>query len=243
MKLWEVKAQSLRLMFADSDMEFSEQEFAEGVVYSNFNTRDKLIRMDDSIRRGIDIYNNKVGQRIKFDNFGLTNGVIILGIKNQEPTDVDTPTKVDLIISRKYETQKVVGGVLTDVEITETVKTIENIHFVYFDNPKYINFIENDYSTYLEEGYTLDFRIWYIQKPLNIPYEVDEMTYDLSTIYIPENVQRMLPHYVKGELYEEDEEGRASASKNEYLNFISSLRKPYTDVKTKVKTNVLFRRR
>ena len=45
MKLWEIKAQSLKLMFADSELEFSEDEFAQGSVYDNSNTREKLIRM------------------------------------------------------------------------------------------------------------------------------------------------------------------------------------------------------
>ena len=56
MKLWEIKAQALRLMFADADIEFSYTEFAEETVYNNANTREKLVRMEDSIRRAIDIY-------------------------------------------------------------------------------------------------------------------------------------------------------------------------------------------
>ena len=43
------KANALRLMFADTDIRFD--NFLNGIVYENGNTRDKLIRMNDSIKK------------------------------------------------------------------------------------------------------------------------------------------------------------------------------------------------
>ena len=40
MKLWEIKAQALRLMFADTDMMFDYTEFENRAVYENVNTRE-----------------------------------------------------------------------------------------------------------------------------------------------------------------------------------------------------------
>ena len=71
MKLWQIKAEALRLMFADSDMQFSEEEFSEKIVYENFNTADKLVRMEDSIRRAIDLYYIYVGEATKRETFNL----------------------------------------------------------------------------------------------------------------------------------------------------------------------------
>ena len=64
MKLWEIKAQALRLMFADTDIEFSFAEFENNSIYENANTREKLIRMNDSIRRAIDLYYHYHGEQI-----------------------------------------------------------------------------------------------------------------------------------------------------------------------------------
>ena len=61
MKLWEIKAQALRLMFADSEITFSYEDFKQGVIEDNANTREKLIRMDDSIKRAIDMYYSYCG--------------------------------------------------------------------------------------------------------------------------------------------------------------------------------------
>ena len=55
------KANALRLMFAGSGLSFSKEEFENEVVYSNGNTRDKLTRMNDSIRRAIDLYYQTLG--------------------------------------------------------------------------------------------------------------------------------------------------------------------------------------
>ena len=62
MELWDIKASALRLMFADTDIKFDKQDFSSGAIYDNGNTRDKLIRMNDSIRRAIDLYFQYCGQ-------------------------------------------------------------------------------------------------------------------------------------------------------------------------------------
>ena len=71
MKLWEIKAQALRLMFADTDMMFDYTEFENRAVYENVNTREKLVRMEDSIRRAIDLFYEYVGQSQTFASYVL----------------------------------------------------------------------------------------------------------------------------------------------------------------------------
>ena len=56
MKLWEIKAQALRIMFSDTSLNFSQTDFESGIILANSNTREKYIRMNDSINRAIDSY-------------------------------------------------------------------------------------------------------------------------------------------------------------------------------------------
>ena len=65
MELWEIKAQALRLMFADTDIYYTREDFESGALYENGNTKEKLVRMNDSIRRAIDLYNDYTGRKVK----------------------------------------------------------------------------------------------------------------------------------------------------------------------------------
>ena len=59
MLLGEIKLMALRLMFADTDITYDITQM--GDYYSNNNTREKLIRMNDSINRAISLYYQRVG--------------------------------------------------------------------------------------------------------------------------------------------------------------------------------------
>ena len=69
------------------------------------------------------------------------------------------------------------------------------------------------------------------------------MTYDLNDIFIPEEVQRMIPYFVKGELYEEDEPAMAQTAYAMYINFLRGLKRPFNKVQTKVRRSQVFTKR
>ena len=228
MKLWEIKAQALKLMFADSDIQFSENEFTDGVVYQNSNTRDKLTRMNDSVRRAIDLYYTYVGVRSKSQIFALTAGEYI---DLSTTTDFGSPDRVDLKI---YSTDE-------DDEKNNLVYERNHVNFIYNEIEEKIEF-EEDFSNSIYADYILEFRVYYKIKKLNIDLAVDEITFDLDTIYIPSEVQRNIPFYIKSELFEEDEPQLAVNAKNSFISFLMTLQKPFSRVQTKVKKPTVFKK-
>lgn len=220
MKLWEIKAQSLRLMFADSDMNFDEHDFTEGIVYNNSNTREKLVRMNDSINRGIDFYYRFVGEPFKKTDFTLTpEGFIDVSI---EPL-FGVPIKVGLTLYSSEDKQRMI--------LQE-----DSINFNYDELGKRIFFNGNVFTN--KPVFSVLYRI----KKQNLPMAVSEMEFDLDTLYIPSEVQRMLPYFIKGELYEEDEPSMAYQAKMEFFNFLKNVRKPFAKTQTKVKKSNIFRK-
>lgn len=222
MKLWEIKAEALKLMFTDTDLSFSEEEFIEGVILENSNTREKYIGMEGSIRRAIDLYYQFNGQYTKFKDFVLDTETVddtttylnTISLSSEE--DLDFPSRIDIIPN-----------------LTSYIRGQDNVAFDYDFIDKKITFIENDMSYY--EG-DISFRIYYKLKKANLPIGVNEMTYDLNVLYIPEEIQRKIPYYIKGELFEEDESNLAQASKQEYLSFlISNQRNKFVKKQPKVK--------
>jgi hypothetical protein len=226
MKLWEIKAQALKLMFADSDIQFSENEFTDGIVYQNSNTRDKLTRMNDSVRRAIDLYYTYVGVRSKSKTFTLTNKEYI---DLSTTTDFGSPDRVDLKI---YSTDE-------DNEKNNLVYERNQVDFIYNEIEEKIEF-EEDFSNSIYDDYILEFRVYYKIKKLNIDLAVDEITFDLDSIYIPNEVQRNIPFYIKSELFEEDEPQLAINAKNSFISFLMTLQKPFSRVQTKVKKPKVF---
>ena len=59
MKLGEIKLMALKLMFTDTDVTYDISDMQE--YYNNSNTREKLIRMNDSINRALSLYYQRVG--------------------------------------------------------------------------------------------------------------------------------------------------------------------------------------
>lgn len=220
MKLWEIKAQALKLMFADSDMSFSYIDFTEGVLEDNYNTREKLIRMDDSIARAIDMYYSYCGNINKKIKVKYKENTYLLDIDDIE--DFGYPTRVDLV--RK---SRVIGQEKLNYHYDSLAKEIE----VVFDNIEHLTDLEKQ---------DLDFLLYYEMKRYNLPEVYDKLEYDLDDIFIPQDVQRMIPKYIKGELYEEDEPSMAMISKNEYLGYLVNRQKDFSVVQNKVKST--FRR-
>jgi len=220
MKLWEIKAQALRLMFADSEITFSYEDFKQGVIEDNANTREKLIRMDDSIKRAIDMYYSYCGNINKKVKVKYKENTYLLDIDDIE--DFGYPTRVDLV--RK---SRVIGQEKLDYHYDSLVKEIE----VVFDNIEHLTDLEKQ---------DLDFLLYYEIKRYNLPDNFDKIEYDLDDIFIPQDIQRQIPKYIKGELYEEDEPSMAMISKNEYLGYLVNRQKDFSVAQNKVKSK--FRR-
>ena len=294
MTVKEIKLQALRLMFADSDVQFSTAEYDAGTLTSNANTREKLIRMDDSIRRGIDLYNTLVEQETVFVEtlfLASSGGVYANTLDISGLTNLNYPTRVDVSLYQ-YQADIVEAYVktgqtafsstwlsLTSITGTSLTPIVDKIYVIIgsatssYINQKYIwngtafvvnpednllhsknqvNYVYDsinqkiyfqdvDYAKYYNEydNYTITFRIWYKVKKLNIGFGNEDAT-DLTNLRIPGDVQNMLPVYIKGELYEEDDFVVAQTSKQEFARFLQTVRQPFNKVQTKVRRAKVF---
>jgi hypothetical protein len=78
--------------------------------------------------------------------------------------------------------------------------------------------------------------VYYKIAKVNLVGNENEMTYDLNLLGIPEEIQRQIPLFVKGEIYQEDEPNMAQQAKQEFTQFlVLNQRKTFTKVQTKVK--------
>lgn len=221
MELWEVKANALRLMFADSDLNFSKDEFENGVLYENGNTRDKLVRMNDSIRRGIDLYyqfTSQYNQKTLVKYFVNEDGDREPYLDLSNVMDFSEPSRIDVLKGDKYHVLR------------------ENNLEYFFDNLTkkiYVSFNRKHSEDLLK---SLEFVLYYKMKNSNLPndIEIDDLTFNLNDLNIPEGIQRALPLYVKSEIYEEDEYAVAKASRNEFMEFLITYAKKFSSVRTKV---------
>lgn len=230
MELWEIKANALKLMFADTDVQFSKEEFESGVLYENGNTRDKLVRMNDSIRRAIDLYYTYCGQHSKRTNVKYVN---LIDFKDEidlsSIEDFCLPVRIDLLPNRD-----------------NYIKRVDDLSYFFDQVSKklYVSFYElGKYCLREVDPQKFDFLLYYKIARHNLPfdYEINELEYNLDSIYIPNEVQRAIPLYIKGEIYEEDEYALAQASKNQYLQFLLVQQTKFSSVQTRVK-NTTFRR-
>lgn len=221
MKLWEIKADALRLMFADSDIQFSKEEFENGSLMANGNTREKLTRIDASVKRAIDMYYQITGQYAKktivkyeLDNEGEVTNVLDISNVN----DFGIPTKI-ILKPNNY------------------IKQGEGLDF-FFDNitKKVYVYFDERYKSLLKD---LEFIVYYFVDKKNLPENYDEIEFDLNTLNIPEEVQRVIPKFVKGELYEEDEASMAIMAKQDYMEFLITYAKKISSVSTKVKSKFI----
>ena len=230
MTVKEIKLQSLRLMFADSDVSFTVNEYDSGILNSNANTREKLVRMDDSIRRGIDLYNTIVEQETGIVELGLasSNNVYANTVVLSGQANVQYPTRVDIFLYQTIDS------------VTDLVHSKNQVNYVYDNINRNIYFQDVDYAKYYNEYdiYSVVVRVWFKVVKTNIDGNNDDQ--NLDALRIPSDVQRMLPIYVKGELYEEDDFVVAQTSKQEFTRFLSTIRQPFNKVQTKVKRANVF---
>jgi hypothetical protein len=223
MKLWEIKAQALRLMFADTDVEFSEAEFQTQTIYQNANTREKLVRMTDSIKRAIDLYYQYNGEQaqtvIKGLDFATVSNVLTYYNTltfSSSPSDFGFPSRVDVMAN-----------------LSENIGETTNITYDYDAKLKKVIFTIYDFVAFTNK---ISFRVYYKIAKVNLVGNENEMTYDLNLLGIPEEIQRQIPLFVKGEIYQEDEPNMAQQAKQEFTQFlVLNQRKTFTKVQTKVK--------
>lgn len=220
MKLWEIKAQALRLMFTDFDIQFNETDFTDGTIYSNPNTRDKLVRMQDSIQRAINLYYQQVGSTTAVEVFDA--------VENFELTVGEYPKRIDVLV---YETVN---------EETVLRKEIRDVSFTFDELTNLVYFFDVDYLKEYEE-YDVKYRVMYLRSGLVIG-TANELTYDLNEQNIPQDIQFMIPYFVKGELYEEEDPQIALQARQLYMQFLMGVRKPFGNVQTKVKSSNVFKK-
>jgi hypothetical protein len=223
MKLWEIKAQALRLMFADTDVEFSEAEFQSGTIYTNANTREKLVRMVDSIRRAIDLYYQYNGEQAQtviktLDSATVSNVLTYFNTLtfSSSPSNFGFPSRIDVMAN-----------------ITENIGETTNITYDYDPILKKVIFTIYDFVHFTNK---ISFRVYYKISKTNLTGSENEITYDLDSLGIPPEIQRQIPLFVKGELYQEDEPMMAQQAKQEFTQFlVLNQRKTFTKNQTKVK--------
>jgi hypothetical protein len=232
MTVKEVKLQALRLMFSDSDVEFSVAEYDSGVLTANANTREKLVRMDDSLRRAIDLYNTLVEQETAITEaltLSVSGGVYANTIDIAGVANMNYPTRIDAFLYQTID------------NITSLVHSKDQVNYVYDAINRKVYFQDEDYAKYYNEYdiYSFKFRIWYKVKKQNIGLSGQDNV-DLTNLGIPLDVQNMLAVYIKGELYEEDDFVVAQTSKQEFARFLQTIRQPFNKVQTKVRRAKVF---
>lgn len=221
MELWEVKANALRLMFADSGLSFSKDEFESKVVYSNGNTRDKLTRMNDSIRRAIDLYYQTCGQFVKRKTvkYRIDDGIVTDFLDLTEIDDFGSVSRIDI---NKNNNLRIKGQKDISYFFNQVDKEVEIL--IHIPDTIRKDEIELTLSYYIEDA--------------NLPDDdlINELEFNLDSLNIPSDIQRKIPLYIKGEIYEEDEYALAQSSKNEYIQYLLMHKRKYGGVQTKVRS-------
>ena len=209
MLLGEIKLMALRLMFSDTDITYNIENIEE--YYNNHNTREKLIRMNDSINRALSLYYQRVG---------LPRGKKEVRLSQDDFEPSDFINEVRLIKSQLPDLHDVLK-----VRVTSPyMPTLTNADFEYEDNTLYLPNLLEKISPRMEEKMKIE--VFYEKNPRYLfPYDKDTEV-NLDVLNIPLEVQLEIPKYVKSELYEEDEPELALIAKNEYLTFLSQIKKP-----------------
>jgi hypothetical protein len=243
MKIWEIKAQALRLMFSDTDLEFSEEEFTSNAVYENANTREKLVRMNDSIQRGIDLYYQFVGDKTNLASLTMTLQDTFGNYVSVE-NNKGYPLRVDFLIYKPaycttstYTTESTCednGGTWFE---EEKVLEINQVSFYYHELGQKLYFQDKDYL-HIYKDFIIKLRYMYKPSRVFITSSTNDQS-DVSTD-VPTEVQYMLPYFVKGELYEEDEPNLAAQARNLFTQFLLNTRKPFANNQSKVKRARVF---
>lgn len=219
MKLGEIKLMALKLMFSDTDITYNIADMEQ--YYSNNNTRDKLIRMNDSINRALSLYYQRVGlprakKSVVLDAEGGTSTYFLNSIANLPAQITDLQNVLKVRISSPYRAPLYNA----DFEFDGTEIVFTNLY-------RYVTATE-------KENMTID--IFYEQKPKYVASDDSDTSFDFDDINIPTEIQLEIPKYVKGEAYEEDEPQMALYAKSEYLNYLQLVKKPKVIKQQKVRT-------
>lgn len=222
MKLWDIKANALRLMFADSDIQFNENDFKSNDIYVNANTGEKLVRMNDSIRRAIDLYYQYCGQyarrkEVKFVVDGENNNELDLS----SIMDFGEPSRIDL-------KKDIRNGIIGENNIPYYYDNISKKIYIDFENVYDLKCVGFDFEQ-------CSFILFYITKKDNLPDNPSDLDFDLDSLGIPSDIQSVIPKYIKSEIYEEDEYAMAQYARSEYIQFLINSSNKYSNVQTKVK--------
>lgn len=251
MELWKVKRESLKLMSADSDIEYTEDDFSSGTIYSNPNVKDKLVLMESSIRRAIDFYYNEIGTPK-----GISTVYLKYHFEDEDGNEVTVTEETDTTdLTKVYENEIETTGITNfgdpfriDAKVYndygELVDEEQSTNFQYvydFDlNKKRIIFDDN-FKIYEDK---IRFIVWFESERLNIPFVfetgVTEINYDLDTLRLPIEFQRLIPLYVKSELYEEDEPDLAVLARSQFLQGLSILPKNRINMQNKIRRAKIF---
>lgn len=226
MKLGEIKLMALKLMFADTDITYDLADMQE--YYNNGNTRDKLLRMNDSINRALSLYYQRVGlpqakKEVQLDAEGGTSVYFLNEIEDLPAQITDLHNVLKVRISSDYS------------------RTVHNASFE-FDGS---DMVFSDLRRYMtaEEKEAMKIEVFYEKKPQYLITSLGEITpssqdiaLDFDDLGIPTEIQLAIPLYVKGEAYEEDEPQMALYAKNEYLNYLQLVKKPKIIKQQRVKS-------
>lgn len=219
MKLGEIKLMALKLMFVDTDITYNISDIEE--YYNNNNTREKLIRMNDSINRALNLYYQRVGlprakKTVVLDGEGDGSTYFLNSISDlyAQIPDLYNVLKVRILSTYKSSIYN------ADFEFNDGEIVFTNLH-------RYITETENENMT---------IEVFYETVPRYIENTDVDTEFDLDTINIPNEIQFEIPKYVKGEMYEEDEPQMALYAKNEFLNYLQFVKKPHIIKQQKVKT-------
>ena len=209
MKLGEIKLMALKLMFVDTDITYDISDMEE--YYNNNNTRDKLIRMNDSINRALNLYYQRVGlprakKEVTLDQEGGTSTYYFNSIADLSAQIPDLQNVLKVRISSPYKS------------------TLYNANFEFEGNE--ITFTDLYRYVTSTEAENLTIEIFYEKKPLYVTSNDEDATFDFDDLNIPTDIQLEIPKYVKGEAYEEDEPQMAMYAKSEFLNYLQLVKKP-----------------
>lgn len=207
MKLGEIKLETLRLMFANYDTKLSIENFD---VYANDEQyKHYLDNMDESISRAIDRINSAgvIPQKGLMVEYGNS----VLGYESGKLFDrVDLRKLIDdyyaLVRVMRYTESNVVGNV------------------------EYLSAADGNVLVKpLTDGEAYEFI--YNPKSKGIVGLADNDELDL-----PDDLARIIPYFVKGDLYQDDEPNLAADAKNQFEQYLLTYRRGNDSVSERVES-------
>ena len=183
MKLGDVKAEALKLMFVNLDQDIDGENLSVFAYDETCNSY--LVSMRGSIRRGLKVVANK-------HKLGTKTSELTEGAQGKFLTKYDLPADV-LHLARVIRKTGDSFRSVYDWRIECGKIVLPTLHRE-------------------DDGY----RIVYYPKAPDLSH-----LEDTEELEIPEEVAEMLPYYIKGELFEEDDPGAAAQARNLFDQWLS----------------------